>query len=546
MAISLGVGPSVVGVVGAGTGASTVVFTLTGTTAGRSLVVGVCWASPATISSITCNGESNLTVHGSPVNHASIGIYSQIASLANITTGGTKTITVTFSSTPSYRSGYAVELIGGDTSNWFGAVSSGTGTSANPSIAHTTAANAAFIASIMTNVSPPTAGSNYTFVPLGTTYQFGEYDLDAGAAGAKTVDYTNATSDAWAIAAASFNALGPGARFALPIVTLEGVGQVAGAQFNLPVLTVFAANSGAKFNLPVLTLSAAADEIFYGTASFGLPALTLSAAARIEGNGISSFPLPFTTLSATGLTGGAASAEFNLPVLSIEIVAYQHGLGNAAFDLPVLRFSASGETGGVGTAAFDLPALTLVMAAVQSITGTAAFNLPLVFLDAQGAFTLGETYRTWILNTRKLGLTEYSNFNFNSFALFNGQYLACGPAGVVVLGTQALDGATEITGRFRTGKPNFDSAWVKRVPRLYMDFSCSGDMLFRTLVSETGTRTYKLVSNKITTLQQRRVPIGKGPKSVHWQFEGENVLGSDFTVSNIMAYPTALRRRVSG
>ena len=312
------------------------------------------------------------------------------------------------------------------------------------------------------------------------------------------------------------------------------------AEFNLPVTTLLAGNDGGIFNLPIVSLSSGSDG-----AAFNLPVLTLSAAGALQ-MGSSAFPLPFITLSATGLTGDAGSAEFSLPVLTIEIVAHQHGLGDAAFSLPGSTLAASGETGGLGTAAFDLPVLTLVIAAHQSIVGTAAFSLPVLFLDAQGAYTLAETYRTWVLNTRKGALTEYNNFAFNSFALFNGQYLACGPGGVVVLGTQALDGATAITGRFRTGKPNFDSAWVKRVPRLYMNFSCSGDMLFRTLVSETGTRIYKLVTNNITTLQQRRVPIGRGPKSVHWQFEGENVSGSDFTVSSLMAYPTTLHRRISG
>jgi hypothetical protein len=45
-------------------------------------------------------------------------------------------------------------------------------------------------------------------------------------------------------------------------------------------------------------------------------------------------------------------------------------------------------------------------------------------------------------------------------------------------------------------------------------------------------------------MQQRRVPIGKGPKARYWQYEVEGEDGADFTIENVLAYPTGLRRRV--
>jgi len=41
--------------------------------------------------------------------------------------------------------------------------------------------------------------------------------------------------------------------------------------------------------------------------------------------------------------------------------------------------------------------------------------------------------RTWVLNLRKKGLTEYNNFAFNSYAEYRGTILAAGAAGILKL-----------------------------------------------------------------------------------------------------------------
>lgn len=355
------------------------------------------------------------------------------------------------------------------------------------------------------------------------------------------------------------------AEFNLPALTLTGTGTVLGFLGNLPMLTLAAGNPSAIFNLPMLTLSTAGAQSDIGVAEFALPlftlaanggtpahaifnlpALTLVAAGSAGGVGLSLFPLPTLRLSlAEGVTGDVGTAEFNLPLLTLAVVAHQNGLGAGAFSLPVLALSAIGETGGLGVAAFELPVLTLSIAAFQSITGTAAFNLPILQLSAQGAAAVTAAYRTWVLNTRKNALTEYTNFSFNSFARFNGQNLACGPGGVVVLGAQALDGSTAITGRYRTGQAEFGSSWHKRVPRIFLDGAQDGDLLFRAITVEGGARTYQLTWNKISGQTQRRVPVGKGPRSRFWQFECENMNGADFSSASLLTYPQTLRRRVS-
>jgi len=293
-------------------------------------------------------------------------------------------------------------------------------------------------------------------------------------------------------------------------------------------------------SLPVVTLSAVGN--FKGTgAAFNLPVLTVSA---ILSSGIDAvFVLPSLQFTGALLTGNALAAVFSLPTASVVAALRSNGILTAEFSLPSGQLSAQILVGRLLSATPFLPVVTLDAALRSATQFTAAFQLPPVQLTASLLAALAAGARTWALNTRRNALTEY-NFQFTSYALFNGLVLGVSPAGVVVLGTQALDGATAIPWRWRTGKADYGETRLKRVPRLYVGGEFDGDVLFRTIVDATGTRTYRLPHNRVDGMQQRRVPIGKGPKARYWQYEVEGEGGADFTLENVLAYPTGLRRRV--
>ena len=300
-----------------------------------------------------------------------------------------------------------------------------------------------------------------------------------------------------------------------------------------------AVNFIATPDLPIVTLSATGA--FVGTgAEFNLPVITLSATLSTGMSAV--FTLPAAELEATLLAGLAFSAEFSLPGESFVASMLSEGLLSAEFLLPGPRLSAQVLSGRLFTATPELPALTLSAVTLQNVTLSAVFNLPAEQLLAELSTVLAEAYRTWVLNTRKNALTEY-DFEFNSYALFQGQVLAAGTAGIVVLGTQTQDGTVDIPWRWRTGKADYGDSHLKRVPRIYIGMEATGDVLFRTILSEGGTRTYRLPHNHVDGIQQRRVPIGKGPKSRYFQYELEGEGGATASVHNLLTYPTLLRRR---
>jgi hypothetical protein len=195
MAITLGVGPAM------GTGApdTAAVITLNGTTAGRGIVVLVCWqdnGGTRTVSSVTISGESNATVVAGSKCDASQD-HTQIAVLSNNTGGGNKTITVNMSGS-AYITATAHEIAGQDTTN---AVDNSAqkidSTFAPISTTMTTnSANCAIFALCTYSGSlEPTAGTNFTLLSNprqnNGVRDEDEYWLDSGSAGSKTVGFNS-------------------------------------------------------------------------------------------------------------------------------------------------------------------------------------------------------------------------------------------------------------------------------------------------------------------------------------------------------------------
>ena len=303
-----------------------------------------------------------------------------------------------------------------------------------------------------------------------------------------------------------------------PLISAAMSGLVTDAQVTLSV--------------PVAQILASMDAASLTTVKVTLPAPIIIAAGNASSIITVAATVPLISLSASGYSGNTIAAQLAIPAVQLSTGLLAGNLLSLVLAIPAPIMAAAGYPAYTISVAIALPPPQIVAAA----------NAP-----------FATTFNAWVLNTRKFALTDYTNFNFNSFALFNGQVLACASrgfgvdglaGGVVVLGTQANDNGTAIDARFRTGKADYSSSYLKRVPRAYLNYKADGDIIYRTITNETGTRSYLLPSNFVAGFQQRRVPIGKGPKSLYWQHEVENVSGSDFAVKTALVYPVTLRRRV--
>lgn len=292
--------------------------------------------------------------------------------------------------------------------------------------------------------------------------------------------------------------------------------------------------------------------------------LELPALALLPGSALLA-DLPAGVFSGTMVTGNLGALLASGPVLVPVLSAYSDGVGAVSGLLPLARPSVtllvgtygsfsgtvgrvvpafSGLVGSVGTAAGILAVPVLLVSGYGPYIGTMGGYLTLPILEADAAQAIAAAFRAWALNTRHRALTEYDNFGFNSFALFNGKVVAAGPAGVFELSGQDDDAGTDIAASILTGAEDFGTSFNKRVPRIYAGYVATGPLYFRTVVSKDGVRVYLLPYNGQTALQQRRVPVGRGPKSRYWQFGVANKDGADFTISDILVYPERTVRRV--
>lgn len=213
MAITRGVGPIYIAAeaVQSNTG------TLVGTTAGRSIVAVCFWYNPGAEPNptISVSGESNMTmIAGSKfTKESSNNVSGAIFVLANITTGGNKTITVDMGSPGQYTETAVMEYAGMDTASQPDNSTSAMGASSTATMSlTTTTANALIVAGGINSFGEYTAGSGFTLFGSGSianTLNFAEAEdqLDAGSPASETVAFVG-FGTVWAMTAASFKIAG--------------------------------------------------------------------------------------------------------------------------------------------------------------------------------------------------------------------------------------------------------------------------------------------------------------------------------------------------
>lgn len=347
----------------------------------------------------------------------------------------------------------------------------------------------------------------------------------------------------------------------LPMVILETIY----ADGSLPLRTMEATASNTynfvEGDLPLLT----ADGTGFGGGSASCDDVLPSKLAEATAPPQAEIVLPSLTLEATGLVGTVLSLDAVLPAVTTEGTASAQSIGSVDAMLAAIRLSATALSENFGSLERPLPSRQLVATGLSGSTSSAELVLPAITLDALGygpyIATLEESLpalvleasavaavavatRTWVLNLRNKALTEYDSYDFNSYARLNGVLLSASTAGLFTLASQDDDAGADIDALIRTGKETFGTSYNKRVPRIYAGYKTDGAVKFTTVTSQDGRRSYLLPDNQIRAIQQRRVPVGRGPKSPYWQFEVSNVEGSDFLLEHIHVYPEKSRRRV--
>lgn len=170
--------------------------------------------------------------------------------------------------------------------------------------------------------------------------------------------------------------------------------------------------------------------------------------------------------------------------------------------------------------------LSAVPVAFFVISGTASAAIS---LNAQIIAALSETFQAFVMNTKTLGATSYTNYGFNSlFKGPDGFYYGCNTAGIFRL-TGKNDNGAQINAVIVSGVSDFNERKQKYFPDAYLALRCEGEMEFSLKVDENKRRPYPVDARAgIQGIHTKRRKLAQGVKGRYAQIEIRNVAGSDF------------------
>lgn len=150
--------------------------------------------------------------------------------------------------------------------------------------------------------------------------------------------------------------------------------------------------------------------------------------------------------------------------------------------------------------------------------------------------------KTACMNTGTLAVTQYVNFNYNSYTKFNGQYIALNKTGIYELGGNDDDG-TNIIASFKTGTIDTYGEHINRLRDAYVSFRSDGDILLKTVGDEINERTYAINNSTANTIHERRIKFQRGIKDRYFSFELSNDSGSSMDVDKLKVAMEPIKKR---
>lgn len=151
----------------------------------------------------------------------------------------------------------------------------------------------------------------------------------------------------------------------------------------------------------------------------------------------------------------------------------------------------------------------------------------------------GDDVTTWVVNTMTGATTEYTNYNFNSFAQIGHKYLGASTAGLFELNGDD-DAGTDIIAHLKGGFAQFNGSRYTGFKAAYLGMRGTGEFFFKLDAGDGNTYTYKIVAQD---MQTTKVQLGKGLRARYFAYELIST-GQDFDLDAIEFVPMIAQRRV--
>jgi hypothetical protein len=292
-----------------------------------------------------------------------------------------------------------------------------------------------------------------------------------------------------------------------------------------------------------LTLSEVNDLDITQSGAVLIPALIISGVGTVEYN-FSSLEIPKIGVSGTGLVGIVGRSEsITLPTFIVR--GYDNSIaGLGDIQIPAFTINSAGIVSilGVGNVKIPLPFASVDSFGHIDSVVLGDVSIPVLSVYGFGFLTVPNgIYKAIVVNAFNYAVTEYFNFNLNSFAKFRGTVVASGPQGIYTLDSKKDDGSP-IYAEFRTGLSDLRSQFYKYVRELWLVLKTDGQL---EIVVQAGEEVIWNHELEIFTkaLDEIRGKVARGLKARHFGFGLRNVNGSDFDVDSLRVKVEIVRGR---
>ncbi len=177
-------------------------------------------------------------------------------------------------------------------------------------------------------------------------------------------------------------------------------------------------------------------------------------------------------------------------------------------------------------------------------------NCSAVVKDKKYILTIESTL-TIVLNLEMLGVSQYTNFGFNSYCERGADYLAAGSSGIRKIGAYEKDIASatslsNINSKYEIALTDFGIRTEKRIRKASISYESAGEMRVTCKVNEGEdytTHTEYLPNHDDNRQHIVHAPVGRDLKGRYFSLLIENIKGADFSVDEIEAYVSILLRK---
>jgi hypothetical protein len=154
-------------------------------------------------------------------------------------------------------------------------------------------------------------------------------------------------------------------------------------------------------------------------------------------------------------------------------------------------------------------------------------------------FFASPAYTTWAMNTRNAAVTQYTGYNFNSFAKMGERYMGANDQGLYWLDGDD-DAGRDIKSRITTGVIQPNGNKLSGVQYAYLGMRGDGEFIVTVTDEAGGSYNYTLTGSSMET---SRVAFGRGFKTRYFTFSLESQ-GQDFDLDSAEFVTTEMARKV--